>query len=157
MTSEKQQEGLPEKPKRGPIPSDASLRFSRFVTTTLSCWNWSGAKNEKGYGLFSTGHSRKIYAHRFSYIRAHGLIPEGTEIHHTCNNPSCVNPQHLEAITHKENMSHGKRTTQTHCKRGHLFDERNTYRHSGKRGNSRGCRKCRADYQKSLRQTLGYS
>src|SRR6202030_118623 len=62
------------------------------------CWLWLGACNEFGYGKFG-----KVKAHRFSYEREKGPIPDGLEIDHLCRNKSCVNPDHLEAVTHGEN------------------------------------------------------
>lgn len=79
------------------------------------CWEWQGMKNNKGYGIFSTvykGITGKIGAHRFSYLLTHGkLPPKGKLVTHTCDNPPCVNPNHLHAKTPKGN-------TQDMLKRG---------------------------------------
>ena len=84
-----------------------------------------------------------LLAHRLAYEHWRGLIPPALVLDHLCRNPSCVNPNHLEAVPQIENLRRGhnvvsnRRREQTHCKRGHPFDEANTYvRH--------GCRNCRA-------------
>jgi hypothetical protein len=90
------------------------------------CWIWLAArKGRKGedYGAFWVG-GRGVFAHRWSYIEAHGEPPAGTEIDHLCRNRFCVNPEHLEAVSHSVNVLRGNGPTaaharQTHCKHGH--------------------------------------
>jgi hypothetical protein len=67
------------------------------------CWNWMGAKLPDGYGQFKIG-SGSERAHRVAWILTHGLIPEGKDILHSCNNTSCVNPNHLRPGTDTENV-----------------------------------------------------
>ena len=66
------------------------------------CWIWGGVKDQHGYGRvhFMTN---KIKAHRVSYEMRFGPIPDGNIIRHKCDNPSCVNPNHLEPGTQKDN------------------------------------------------------
>ena len=73
--------------------------FWMKVKKTDYCWEWIGSKNKDGYG---TLHDAR--AHQISYEMFYGKLPDGLEIMHTCNNPSCVNPGHLVAGTHQENM-----------------------------------------------------
>jgi hypothetical protein len=113
----------------------------RFIDKLLvmpdGCWEWQGAKANLGYGRFYfDGQSRP--AHRFSWTWLKGSIPKGLDIDHLCRNTSCVNPTHLEPVTHRENLLRGdtigaRAAARTHCPKGHALD--------GLRGN--GCRYCK--------------
>ena len=111
-----------------------------------ACWRWRGVLNEAGYGKFYVGNRKMEYAHRWSYRAFQEEIPEGKEIHHTCKNKWCVNPEHLVAVSRKEHVDEdqrdvgGKRAV-THCPQGHPYDEDNTYLVPGR--NHRLCRECR--------------
>jgi hypothetical protein len=90
-------------------PTRTMDRFWRKVEKTPSCWNWTAAKTPAGYGSFFTmddGAHRVVYAHRFSYELANGPAASGMHIDHKCHNPECVNPDHLRAVTVKQNQEH---------------------------------------------------
>lgn len=87
------------------------------------CWEWQGSKNQLGYG--KVDFQRKRYkAHRFAWFLTTGHHPQGWLLH-DCDNPSCVNPNHLREGTHKENMADmvDRRRhwthNRTHCKNNH--------------------------------------
>lgn len=76
-----------------------------------SCWCWTARKARDGYGKFnmSTGRVKPkritVLAHRFAYELTRGPIPPGMFVMHSCDNPSCVNPEHLSVGTHRANMA----------------------------------------------------
>ena len=119
-------------------------QFWRKVDKSEECWIWTGYRDGRGYGSFRTaGHT---LAHRFAYELLIGPIPLGMELDHLCRTPACVNPSHLQPVTHAENVRRGMagklnnwQARKTHCSKGHPFDEVNTYWYLGK---YRECRTC---------------
>ena len=135
--------------------SDLYKRFLAKVTPNPSngCWVWTGHVQPNGYGQFSDG-TRLVYAHRFVFEMAGGIIPENFDIDHLCRNRRCVNPLHLEPVTHRENLLRGEtipaaRAAQTHCISGHPLSGENLYVDPS--NGSRSCRICkRASYRRWL-------
>lgn len=114
-------------------------RFFRKVRIAENgCWLWTAGTSE-GYGIFyiAADQAPKIKrgrkAHIWSYTRYVGTVPHGLELDHLCRNRACVNPLHLEPVTHRVNMLRspiapaGINARKTHCKRGHLFTPDNIY------------------------------
>ena len=137
-------------------PEETLARFWNKVNKTETCWLWTGAGDVLGYGRFYLK-GKLILAHRFSYELAKGLVPEGLDLDHLCRNPSCVNPQHLEAVTHSINLKRGltgkvknPSTAKTACPKGHLYDEANTYIN---RQGKRECRACHREQKRVSRQS----
>ena len=101
--------------------------FSKIDKTPSGCWEWNASKNHSGYGQFRYD-GKVMLAHRASYIIFSGDIPEGNHILHSCDNPACVNPEHLRPGTDADNvadkMSRNRHAAQsrTHCKNGHEYD-----------------------------------
>lgn len=74
------------------------------IKSSDQCWNWKAGKDKKGYGIFWNS-GNKVRAHRFAFEVAQiGFIPEGMNILHKCDNPSCCNPRHLYAGTQFDNV-----------------------------------------------------
>lgn len=137
---------------------DPETRFWNFVDKTGpdGCWLWTGGNN-RGYGLFWLGgQPTQVYAHRFAYELCVGPIPAGLEIDHLCFVRSCVNPDHLEAVTTSVNgQRRGERYRPQLCKYGHPYDDENTYvRPDGKGRDCRICRKRRTAELTERRQVL---
>ena len=78
-------------------------RFWAKVAKTETCWNWTAATNQYGYGVFR-GDGRNWLAHRFSFENKRGQVPPGLQVDHRCHNIKCVNPDHLRAVTNKQNQ-----------------------------------------------------
>jgi HNH endonuclease len=136
-------------PKRTPVEE----RILAWVSPepNSGCWIWMGNLSPEGYGRIGINR-RKMYAHRISYECFVGVIPSGLELDHKCRMRCCVNPEHLEPVTHRENGLRGisplaENARKTSCVNGHAFTPENT--HVGKSG--RKCKACRAATMKRLR------
>lgn len=113
----------------------------------FDCWIWTAAL-ANGYGKFAPGSGhrpRLVVAHVYAYELLVGPVPEGLELDHLCRNPACVNPTHMEPVTHRENCLRGespaaRHARKTHCKRGHEFTPENIWYPPGKQ--HRFCRVC---------------
>jgi len=125
-------------------------RFWSYVYDTGFCWIWTAGKVD-GYGNFYNG-VRCVPAHRFAYKWAHPEWDEKLPLDHfVCDNPPCVNPDHVRPVTNKVNVLRGKGITaqnlrKTHCIRGHPYSKENTY--VRKDTGERVCKTCNIEYRK---------
>jgi hypothetical protein len=114
----------------------------------VGCWEWTAAivGPKPGYGVINCRENKKTnlkLAHRLSYECANRSIPEGYDIDHLCRNSRCVNPGHLEAVPHRENLQRGRNgqlKLGKHCKHGHEWDGFTVSGRGGRR--QRRCRQC---------------
>ncbi len=138
---------------RGRKPSNRVAEFhKRYVVDEMGCWVWQDALNN-GYGDFWNG-ERQVRAHRYSYELHRGPIPEGLVMDHLCRNPACVNPDHLEAVTHGENVRRGQgswkqNSQKVNCKRGHPLADTNLIVDNLGR---RSCRECRKVHMANFKE-----
>lgn len=124
-------------------------RFWLCVEKSDDCWRWVGLLDGYGYGRFFAA-GKGLRAHRFAYEVLVGPIPVGLELDHLCRNPSCVCPDHLEAVDHATNVRRGvaaaavKRAAEqrTVCRKGHERTAENTYHSPDGRRHCRRCRRC---------------
>jgi hypothetical protein len=132
--------------KDGPVPTNQP--------DLGPCWLWTATLNTSGYGHIWTG-DRYVLAHRWAYISLRGPISADVEIDHLCQVKRCVNPGHMELVSHGENLRRSavcewtaaKRRARTHCIHGHAYDEANTYWYH----NARICRTCHIAGQRAYR------
>lgn len=117
-------------------PIEDRLLNSSFVDAS-GCWLWCLGKNSHGYGRITVPGVRYVEAHVVSYNAFKGEIPEGLELDHLCRVRHCINPNHLEPVTHAENMRRSAAAF-THCPNGHAYTPENVYLYKG----SRNCRTC---------------
>lgn len=138
-----------------PPPED---RFHDYYVPepNTGCWLWTKSLSE-GYGRLGVN-GKIVYAHRFSYELFVGEIPEGFIIDHKCGVRCCVNPDHLEVVTNRENIIRGKlgsrethpgaiwHRAKTHCPHGHPYSGSNLIIIVSKdAGNERRCRTCKRE------------
>jgi len=139
--------------RRGPVPgagpamtpnpgSDEALPeqlASKIKRSAAGCWEWIGARSGGGYG-YVRWEGRAQRAHRVVWSLLRGAVPR--ELDHLCRNVACVNPNHLEGVTHRENMLRGKGVASTNarktaCPAGHTYTQENLVRDT-----SRRCKEC---------------
>ena len=145
------------------IPDSVKERFWAKVDVRGldECWEWQGCRDPKGYGRigFFIDRKHKVYVtSRFSLMLKAGFIPPPNIVtRHKCDNPPCVNPNHLEWGTIKDNARDASDRGRFHylrktvCVRGHdISDNSAVYVHNtGKRAGKRGlCKKCSSEYRK---------
>ena len=114
-----------------PIKNDLTRFMSRVSFTDSGCWLWQGSVDKDGYGRFwSNGRTRR--AHRWSFVAHGGYLPADLVLDHfVCETPSCVAPEHLRAVTVRENILRGNtpaalNLAKTHCREGHPVTPENT-------------------------------
>lgn len=135
------------------MTSAARLEGKYALDAATGCWVWSGAVSDKGkwvYGIVAH-HGKLHMAHRVMYERKVGVIPVGLELDHLCRNTRCINPSHLEPVTHRENIARSVnfQASKTECVKGHPLSGENLY---VKPNGNRECRICRKDQWRAYKE-----
>jgi hypothetical protein len=151
--------GAVHRNKRKTVPAEDRFWLKVSGGSVEECWIWTGGNvSPLGYATFrATSRGRSVPTHRFAYEHLRAEIPYGLELDHLCRDPRCVNPWHLEPVTHKVNMLRSNAPTginarKTHCLNGHEFSAANTrIRPDG----HRSCRACKAAQERDRRLLLG--
>lgn len=136
----------------------AAKLLANSEPTETGCLRWLGRHNHKGYGDFYNA-GKYLRAHRVAYEVWIGPIPEGLEIDHVyakgCRFRDCIEPSHLEAVTHTENIR--RKPQPSHCPEGHEYTKENTalWRRKNRPGMNKICRTCRNGKRRERRARKG--
>lgn len=122
------------------------------IDTEGICWEWTAARDSNDYGRVRWEGSAAL-AHKVIWELLVGPVPEGLELDHLCRNPPCVNPDHLEPVTHAENIRRGmwskgraaQQVARTACANGHEYTEETLYVPPASSPRQRQCRICRLE------------
>lgn len=119
--------------------------WTKVEASPDGCWLWVAGKTSTGYGAYTVDDTNKR-AHRVSFEALVGEIPDGLVLDHLCRVRACVNPRHLEPVTHRTNILRGEAQAallvlRTRCIRGHEFTPANTRMD----GSKRRCRACKRE------------
>lgn len=143
--------------RQGHVKRGSSKPFDeKILKVEGGCWEWQGGKDRDGYGRY--GNKR---AHRITYERVNGKIPEGLVIDHLCCNKGCVNPNHLEVVSPSQNSKRNYERgmvsflktyhlSKTHCPQGHPYSGENLRlsKIKGRKTRARRCKICDAEKTK---------
>lgn len=130
------------------LTMEERLLRSSIPEPNCGCWIWLGDLSEQGYPHMSW-HGKTSNAHRVVYEHYKGKIPAGLQLDHLCRMRCCVNPEHLEPVTGKENVRRGtlpevaraRILAKTHCPHGHPYSGDNLA-FDRSMNNARRCRIC---------------
>lgn len=130
------------------------IRANCVVNPDTQCWEWFGVRDGEGYGRLYIGRIRPEtpLAHRLSYMAFIGPIGDGLPLDHLCRVRHCVNPAHLEPVTHRVNVLRGMTipavfAARDACKHGHAYTPENVQMS----GNTRRCRACHRERERRRR------
>lgn len=133
----------------------------KSAPTPDGCRVWTGRLLNSGYGQImvkQAGYKAAAFsAHRAAYELTKGRVPDGLVLDHLCRNPACVNPDHLEPVTQRENILRSPtaqgsvNARKTLCPHGHPYSPENTYTYTRPNTVMRVCKTCRSKYSRAYR------
>lgn len=128
--------------------------YSDISYNGTRCWEWKDRPDSHGYGQIRIGNKMRL-VYQITYRLVKGPLPEGEEIDHLCRNTLCVNPDHLQSVTHRENVlrgisPHAKNAKKIFCKNGHPLWGDNARPFPSRPGH-RVCRACISERNKRSR------
>jgi hypothetical protein len=128
--------------------------MAEYAVNSAGCWVWLGPTTGRGYAAIRVGKITKA-AHRIYYCESGKEIPPGLLLDHKCRNILCVNPDHLEPVTNRENTLRGigptaKNALKTRCPKGHLYEEDNVAIRRGRRH----CKECQRAHNRKYKRRI---
>lgn len=135
------------------MASSAVERFLKRVEVTSGCWIWKSSVDKRaGYARISDN-GKQWLVHKWVWEQMGFRVPDGFELDHLCRNRRCVNPFHVEPVTHRENLLRGegfpaRNAQKTTCAKGHPYAGDNLY--LTPREGHRRCRQCNRDNGKRI-------
>lgn len=119
------------------------------VDPQTGCWNWSGIKQKWQYGVFVVD-GKRWGAHRWALYHLDGPFDLSLDVMHTCDNPACVNPKHLRAVTTQENLlDMGRKRRQWRQVSGWCLKGLHDLSIPGSRTSQNACRECNLAWQRA--------
>lgn len=142
------------------MPRSLWERIERWTDRSGGCWVWTHWLDQDGYAHASY-EGKRVRVHRWSWEQVNGPVPPGLELDHLCRTRGCVRPDHLQAVSHRENMMRGVAPSavnakKTQCKHGHPFSGENLILQIDGRRSCRTCtnRRARTRYWNQKLQTV---
>lgn len=142
-------QGSPKEPRqqRQPLQARIEARIEKLAT---GCWRWTGRLCRDGYGRIGAASAHRVY-----YELIKGSVAPGLTLDHLCRNRWCVNPDHLEPVSNRDNILRGEsfsavNARKTHCQKGHPFTPETTYL---KKNGHRTCKTCHKETASRRRRT----